>query len=42
MLRLAQWEAAAEIGGAHNVKELGRQFELAVQVSPRESACAGA
>jgi hypothetical protein len=30
MLCAAQWEAAAEIGGAWNVKELGRQFELAV------------
>ena len=32
MLCLAQWEAAAEIGGAHNIKELGKQFELAVKV----------
>ena len=30
MLCVAQWEAAAEIGGAWNVKELGRQYELAV------------
>ena len=32
MLSLGQWEAAAEIGGAHNIKELGKQFVLAVEV----------
>ena len=31
MLCKAQWEAAAEIGGAWNIKELGQQYELAVK-----------
>ena len=31
MLSVAQWEAAAEIGGAWNIKELGQQFDLAVR-----------
>ena len=39
MLCKAQWEAAAEIGGALNIKELGLQYELAVKVLPSPSAC---
>jgi hypothetical protein len=31
MLSVAQWEAAAKIGGAYNIKELGLQFDLAVK-----------
>jgi len=32
MLTKGQWEAAAKIGGAENIKELGLQYVLAVEV----------